>query len=39
MSMEVIFPFLREEREREARKELELLRGLLEIMEREANKL
>ncbi len=38
MSMEVIFPFLREEREREIKKELDLLRGLLEIMDREADK-
>jgi hypothetical protein len=39
MSMEVVFPFLRDEREREARKELDLLRGLLAVMDREANKL
>jgi hypothetical protein len=39
MSLENVFPLLREEREREARKELDLLRGLLEIMDREANKL
>jgi hypothetical protein len=39
MSMEVVFPFLREEREREIKRELDLLRSLLEIMDREANKL
>ena len=35
MSMEVIFPFLREERERNEKKRLELLRGLLAVMERD----
>ena len=38
MSMEVVFPFLREEREREIRKELDLLRGLLAVMERDEKK-
>ena len=35
MSMEVVFPFLREERERETKKKLDFLRGLLEVMERD----
>ena len=35
MSMEVVFPFLREEREREIKRELDLLRGLLAVMERD----
>ena len=35
MSIEVVFPFLREERERNEKKRLELLRGLLAVMERD----
>ena len=35
MSMEVVFPFLKEEREREIKKELDLLRRLLTVMETE----
>ena len=38
MNMEVVFPFLGEEREREIRKELDLLRGLLTVMERDEKK-
>jgi hypothetical protein len=38
MSMEVVFPFLREEREREIKKELDLLRRLLTVMERDEKK-
>jgi hypothetical protein len=38
MSMEVVFPFLREEREREIKRELDLLRGLLAVMERDEKK-
>ena len=39
MSMEVVFPFLREEREREIKKELDLLRRLLTVMERDERRL
>ena len=38
MSMEIVFPFLREEREREIKKELDLLRRLLTVMERDERK-
>ena len=38
MSMEVVFPFLREEREREIKKELDFLKNLLEVMERDERK-
>jgi hypothetical protein len=38
MSMEVVFPFLREEREREIKRELDFLRSLLEVMERDEEK-
>ena len=38
MSMEVVFPFLREEREREIKNELDLLRRLLTVMERDEKK-
>ena len=38
MTMEVVFPFLKEEREREIKKELDLLRGLLAVMERDEKK-
>ena len=33
MSMEVVFPFLKEERERNEKKRLNFLKGLLEVME------
>ena len=35
MSMEVVFPFLKEERERNEKKRLDFLKGLLEVMERD----
>ena len=35
MSMEVIFPFLWEERERNEKRKLDFLKGLLEVMERD----
>ena len=35
MSIEVVFPFLREERERNEKKRLDFLRSLLEVMERD----
>ena len=38
MSFENVFPFLKEEREREIKKELDLLRGLLAVMERDEKK-
>ena len=38
MSMEIVFPFLKEEREREIKRELDFLRSLLEVMERDEEK-
>ena len=38
MTFETVFPFLREEREREIKKELDLLRRLLTVMERDERK-
>ena len=38
MSMEVVFPFLKEERERNEKRRLDLLKGLLEVMERDEKK-
>ena len=38
MSMEVVFPFLREERERNEKRRLDYLKGLLEVMERDERK-
>ena len=35
MSMEVVFPFLKEERERNEKRRLNFLKGLLEVMERD----
>ena len=35
MSMEVVFPFLKEERERNEKRKLDFLRSLLEVMESE----
>ena len=35
MSMEVVFPFLRDEREQAERRRLDFLKGLLEVMERD----
>ena len=35
MSMEIVFPFLKEERERNEKRRLDLLKGLLEVMERD----
>jgi hypothetical protein len=35
MSMEVVFPFLGEERERNEKRILDFLKGLLEVMERD----
>ena len=38
MSMEVVFPFLKEERERNEKRRLDFLKGLLEVMERDEKK-
>ena len=38
MSMEVVFPFLKEERERNEKRRLDYLKGLLEVMERDDEK-
>ena len=38
MSMEVVFPFLREERELAEKRRLDFLKGLLEVMERDEEK-
>ena len=38
MSMEVVFPFLKEERERNEKKRLDFLKGLLEVMEKDEKK-
>ena len=38
MTLENVFPFLREEKEREIKKKLDFLKGLLEVMERDAAK-
>ena len=38
MSMEVVFPFLREKRERNEKRRLDFLKGLLEVMERDERK-
>ena len=38
MSMEVVFPFLKEERERNEKRRLDYLKGLLEVMERDERK-
>ena len=38
MSMEVVFPFLKEERERNEKKRLDFLKDLLEVMERDEKK-
>ena len=35
MSMEIVFPFLKEERERNEKRRLDFLKGLLEVMERD----
>jgi len=35
MSMEIVFPFLKEERERNEKRKLDFLKGLLEVMERD----
>ena len=35
MSMEVVFPFLKEERERNEKRRLDFLKNLLEVMERD----
>ena len=35
MTMEVVFPFLREERERNEKRRLDFLKDLLEVMERD----
>ena len=35
MTMEVVFPFMREERERNEKRRLDFLKGLLEVMERD----
>ena len=35
MSLENVFPFLREERERNEKRRLDFLKGLLEVMERD----
>ena len=39
MSMEVVFPFLKEDRERNEKRRLDFLKGLLEIMDREEGRL
>ena len=33
--MEIVFPFLKEERERNEKRRLDYLKGLLEVMERD----
>ena len=38
MSMEVVFPFLKEERERNEKRRLDFLKDLLEVMERDKEK-
>ena len=38
MSMEIVFPFLKEERERNEKKRLDFLKDLLEVMERDERK-
>ena len=38
MTLENVFPFLREEKEREIKKKLDFLKGLLEVMERDEEK-
>ena len=38
MSLENVFPFLREERELAEKKRLDFLKGLLEVMERDEKK-
>ena len=38
MSFENIFPFLREERERNEKRRLDFLKSLLEVMERDERK-
>ena len=38
MSMEIVFPFLKEERERNEKRRLDYLKGLLEVMERDERK-
>ena len=38
MTLETVFPFLREERELEEKKRLNFLKGLLEVMERDEEK-
>ena len=35
MSFETVFPFLKEERERNEKRRLDYLKGFLEVMERE----
>ena len=35
MSMEIVFPFLKEERQRNEKRRLDCLKGLLEVMERD----
>ena len=35
MSMEIVFPFLKEERERNEKRRLDFLKDLLEVMERD----
>ena len=35
MGFETVFPFLKEERERNEKRRLDLLKGLLEVMERD----
>ena len=38
MSFDTVFPFLREERERNEKRRLGFLKGLLEVMERDEKK-
>ena len=38
MSMEIVFPFLKEERERNEKRRLDFLKDLLEVMERDEEK-
>ena len=38
MSMEIVFPFLKEERERNEKRRLDFLKNLLEVMERDEKK-
>ena len=38
MTLETVFPFLKEERERNEKRRLDFLKGLLEVMEKDEKK-